>query len=130
MELGISLPIVIFDNRCYLCIQFAKMVNFFARGNLSLVGHYSENGEILRSQILDETALEMFWVVEKGCAYGGRAALIPLLKAIFSYKNKNQQKINLNPQCSIGCKNTKAVFVRSASLIRNSKKIIFDKKII
>lgn len=118
-----SFPIVIFDNQCYLCIQFAKIVHLFARGKLKIVGHYSRIGEILRKEILDEKALDMFWVVDQNVAYGGRTALIPLLKAIFSSKKKPKNKLTFDVDCSEECKNTKAVFVRSASLITKSRKI-------
>ena len=45
MELEEIVPLVIYDNECYLCVKFAKFVNFMARGRLRIVGHYSELGE-------------------------------------------------------------------------------------
>ena len=121
MEIKENTPIVLFDNQCYLCMKFAKTVNYFARGKISIVGHYSEFGEEIRKEILDESALDMFWFISKKRAYGGRAALLPLIKSIFSEKTKKASTIRIDKECQQGCKTVKAVFVRSASLITNSK---------
>lgn len=121
MEIKENIPIILFDNQCYLCMKFAKTVNYFARGKISIVGHYSEFGEKIRNEILDETALEMFWFITKKRAYGGRAALLPLVKSIFSEKTKKSSTIEIDKECQQDCKTVKAVFVRSTSLITNSK---------
>ena len=116
-------PLVIYDNQCYLCTKFAGVVNFLARGKLLLVGHYTELGEKLRTQILDSSALEMFWFVDGKTAFGGRAALIPLLLAIIKSKGVGNDKFEYLGACDMSCKSAKAVFLRSASLLSNSKKI-------
>ncbi len=121
MEIKENIPIVLFDNQCYLCMKFAKIINYFARGKISMVGHYSEFGEKIRKEILDETALDMFWFVTKKKAYGGRAALLPLVKSIFSEKSKKSSVVKIDKECQQDCKTVKAVFVRSTSLITNSK---------
>ena len=125
MEIEENVPIVVFDNQCYLCIKFAKMVDFLSRGRLTMVGHYSEFGEKIRGEVLDESALEMFWFIHKRRAYGGRAALIPVLKSIFLKKGKKNSFSVKNEACTQECKNVKAVFVRSSSLLKNSKRIEF-----
>jgi hypothetical protein len=122
MDLKNLYPLVIYDNNCYLCIKFAKLVNFFARGKLRLVGHYTELGEKLRNQVLDSSALSMFWFIDGKTAYGGRAALAPLFWAII-HASGNSDDVNVDESCGVNCKNTKAVFLRSASLLSNSKKI-------
>lgn len=116
-----NIPIVLFDNQCYLCMKFAKTVNFFARGKITMVGHYSEFGREIRENVLDESALEMFWFINQKKAYGGRAALFPLIKSIFSEKSKKSSMSKINDECQQDCKTVKAVFVRSSSLITNSK---------
>jgi len=116
-------PIVMYDNQCYLCIKFAKIVNFLARGKLSLVGHYTIIGKNIRKEILDSSALEMFWFIDDNTAYGGRAAIIPLFKSFFSDIEKKHQDFSIIEDCDTGCKNTKAVFLRSTSLLSNSKRI-------
>ena len=122
MELQGIVPLVIYDNQCYLCIKFAKLVNFLARGRLRIVGHYTELGEKLRKDILDSSALEMFWFVDGKTAYGGRAGLRPLIAAIIRASGSSEDLI-IQESCDLGCKTTKAVFLRSASLLTNSKKI-------
>ena len=121
MEIKENVPIVLFDNQCYLCMKFANAVNFFARGQITMVGHYSEFGEKIRKTILDKSALEMFWFINQKRAYGGRAALLPLIKSILSKKTKKSSMSKINDECQQDCKTAKAVFVRSASLITNSK---------
>jgi hypothetical protein len=116
-------PFVIYDNKCYLCIRFAGIVNFLARGKLRLVGHYTNIGEKMRTQILDSSALEMFWFVDKNMAYGGRAALVPLFREIISTRGKKIEHNDNSESCDTECKTAKAVFVRSASLLTHSKKI-------
>ena len=116
-------PLVIYDNECYLCVQFAKFVNFLAKGRLRLVGHYTDFGKKIRESVLDSNALQMFWFIDNTTAYGGRAALAPLFSAILNVSGKNLQKNIIQDSCEIGCKSTKAVFFRSASLLTNSKKL-------
>ncbi len=51
MELQEIVPLVIYDNQCYLCIKFAKIVNFLARGRLRIIGHYTEIGKKIREDV-------------------------------------------------------------------------------
>ena len=114
---------MVYDNKCYVCIQFAKLVNFFTKGRLMMVGHYTEFGKSIRDDHLDENALEMFWFIDKNTAYGGRAALGPLFSAVLRLGDSQTNKIPIQESCDIGCKDSLAVFFRSASLITHSKKI-------
>ena len=123
MEIKENVPIVVFDNQCYLCVKFAKFVDFFARDKITMVGHYSDFGTKIRNEILDESALEMFWFIDEKRAYGGRSALYPLVKSIFSKKIKNSSTMRVDENCQQDCKTVKAVFIRSSSLLTNSKKI-------
>jgi hypothetical protein len=94
-----------------------------AKGKITMVGHYSNFGIKIRNEILDESALEMFWFIDEKRASGGRAALFPLIKAIFSTKSRKTKFAQMDNICSDDCKSAKAVFVRSFTLITNSKKI-------
>ena len=123
MEIKNEIPIVLFDNQCYVCIKFATIVNFLARGKITMTGHYSNFGIKIRDEILDESALEMFWFIDEKRANGGRAALLPVIKAIFSTKSRKTKFTQMDNICSDDCKSAKAVFVRSFTLITNSKKI-------
>ena len=88
-----------------------------------MIGHYSKMGGKLRKTILGESALEMFWLIDNNTAFGGRAALLPLIKAIITIKMKKTNKIKVEEKCDQECKTVKSVFIRSASLFSNSKKI-------
>ena len=123
MDLHEKLPLMVFDDKCYVCIKFAKIVNYLTKGRLRMVGHYTEFGKLIRDDFLGDDALEMFWFLDKNTAYGGRAALRPLISAIFNLDGTNTNKISIQESCDIGCKDSFAVFFRSASLITHSKKI-------
>ena len=123
MKLEKIVPLVIYDNECYLCVQFAKFVNFLTKGRLLLVGHYTVFGKQIRNSILDSSALDMFWFIDEKTAYGGRAAIGPLFSAILHVNKKNVQKKVVEDSCTLGCKSPKAVFFRSASLLTHSKRI-------
>ena len=112
---------MLFDNQCYLCTKFASFFDFFLRDKLTIIGHYSKFGEEIRKEVLDETALDMFWIIDKDRAYGGRAALIPLIKLWATQRRKTRRRIQIDNKCEQECKTVKAVFVRSASLFRNSR---------
>ena len=123
MDLKEMTPLVIYDNKCYICVQFAKFVNFLAKGRLHFVGHYTDFGKQIREGVLGSNALEMFWFIDTNTAYGGRAALRPLFSAIFSVSKKKIKNKIVENSCELDCKNPSAVFFRSASLLTNSKKI-------
>lgn len=117
-------PLIIYDNECYLCVKFALAINFLVRRKTHLVGHYTEFGKKLREEILDSSATQMFWFVDGKTAYGGRAALLPLIFTIFkSNELPSIQNAAIEESCDARCKATKSVFVRSASLFTNSRKI-------
>ena len=123
MRIKEKIPIVLFDDQCYVCIKFATIINFLARNRITMVGHYSDFGTKIRNEILDESALEMFWFIDEKRASGGRAALFPLIKSIFFTKAEKSKFAQINDICSENCKSTRSVFIRSFSLITNSKKI-------
>ena len=121
-----QLPIVLFDNQCYWCEKFIKIMNFFARDKIPIVGHYSDFGIKIRNKILDESALDMFWFINKNTAYGGRAAIMPLVNTVLFRRTKNVTKIKVKDECKQNCKTVKAFFTRTSSLFRNSKTIKID----
>ena len=110
MNLEEKLPLMIYDDKCYVCIQFAKIINFLTKGRLRMIGHYTEFGKSIRDDYLDDSALEMVWFIEKNTAFGGRAALGPLISAIFNLNGIHKNKIPIQNTCDIGCKDSLAVF--------------------
>ena len=85
---------MIYDNKCYVCIKFAKLMNFLAKGKLTNDRSLYRIWRKIRNQILEDDALEMFWYIDKKTAYGGRAAIIPLLSAILRIHGKRIQQSN------------------------------------
>lgn len=124
MNLEELCPVILYDDKCYLCSKFAKIVNFFSRNSITFIGHYTKLGEHIRENYLDSSALEMFWLINNKTAFGGRAAIIPLIIHILSHtKNrKTQQRID-SDVCNDKCNRFDSVFLRSASLLLNCKKI-------
>ena len=110
MELKDSVPLIIYDNQCRVCIQFARVVNYLAKGRLRLIGHYTDFGKQIRENFLDQSALEMFWFIDSKTAYGGRAALGPLFSAILHVKDNNSENMVFQESCDIKCNDTAAVF--------------------
>lgn len=127
MDINEKLPIVVYDNQCYVCVKFAKIIELLSRGRLTMIGHYSDFGIKLR-ETLGKSSLEMFWLIDKKTAYGGRAALLPLLRVIITTNQVKSNKTKVDVQCKQDCKTVKAVFIRSASLFTNSKKIDLSSK--
>jgi predicted DCC family thiol-disulfide oxidoreductase YuxK len=123
MNIQENIPIVLYDDQCYLCTKFAKVVNFLSKGKLAIIGHYSNQGVQIRNQLLDDSALEMFWLIDENMAYGGRAAIFPLILAMLKSKKKRSREIKFQDNCTQECKTVKSAFIRSASLLSNSKKI-------
>ncbi len=119
------LPIVIYDDKCYLCSKFANVVHTFARDKILVVGHYSDMGMKIKSEIFDHSydSTIMFWFVTKKTAYGGRAAILPLFFNILTGKSREHLNYDLSSSCSQDCKTPRAFFMRTRSLFSNSKKI-------
>lgn len=126
MDIQRVVPVMIYDDKCYLCGKFAKIVNLFARRRLLIVGHYSDFGMKYKSEIFPQNydSTKMFWFIDNKTAYGGRAALIPLISSIMTSKIKSSVKLDIQSSCSSECKTPKAVFLRSKSLFTNSEKIL------
>ena len=118
-------PLVIYDDRCYFCSKFASVVHIFAKDKILIVGHYSDIGMKIKSEIFEQNydSTKMFWLITKKTAYGGRAAILPLLRSILISKSRTERKYDLSPSCNQDCKTFRAFFMRTKSLLSNSKKI-------
>ena len=128
---------MVYDDRCYLCSRFAGAVGLLGGGGLRTAGHHSEAGVRLRREVLGPGALEMFWFVDGRTAYGGRAALLPLLGAIIRGRAGGGGAAGGAPpaaaggaagggaggSCGTECGDARAVFLRSASLLTHSRTV-------
>lgn len=117
-------PVMLYDDRCRLCLAFAKAVNWLAGGRMTIVGHYTDEGRRLRTSVLYPEATEMFWVLGEEEAHGGRAALLPLLRRIVTAKDGLGMLSGGDACSNDGC----SVFVRSASLVRSSGHVVYGSR--
>ncbi|TRZ80133.1 MAG: hypothetical protein D4R90_02480 [Nitrosopumilales archaeon] len=118
-------PLVIYDDKCYLCSKFASVVHTFAKDKILIVGHYSDLGMKIKSEIFKQNydSTRMFWFITKKTAYGGRAAILPLLQSILMSKSRTKLEYTPSSSCSQDCKTSRAFFTRTKSLLSNSEKI-------
>jgi predicted DCC family thiol-disulfide oxidoreductase YuxK len=119
------LPLVIYDDMCYLCSKFASVVRVLSRNTIPIIGHYSENGMKVKSEIFDKNydSTKMFWFITKDNAYGGRAAILPLIWNILTNTRDRPIARSAPPTCGQECKTAKTFFARTTSLLCNSEKI-------
>jgi predicted DCC family thiol-disulfide oxidoreductase YuxK len=116
---------VIYDDKCYLCSKFASVVHTFAKDKILIVGHYSDLGMKIKSEIFKQNydSTKMFWFITKKTAYGGRVAILPLLQSILMSKSRTKLEYIPSSSCSQDCKTSRAFFTRTKSLLCNSEKI-------
>ena len=124
MSISDLVPLVIYDDKCYLCSKFASIVHTFAKDKILIVGHYSDFGIKIKSEIFNQNydSTIMFWFITKKTAYGGRAAILPLLQSILMSKSRTRLEY-IPSSCSQECKTSRAFFTRTKSLFSNSEKI-------
>ena len=123
MDIAKAAPVILYDNECYLCAKFAGAIRFLAGAKFTIIGHYTDSGKEIRDEILDESALEMFWFIDERRASGGRAALLPMIRAMIFGGSKERPVQHASESCGEECRTVRAVFVRSASIITNSRRI-------
>ena len=123
-------PIVIYDDLCTSCTSYAKYVDKLAKGRITMVGHYTKEGEQLKSEIFPNSykGLEMSWFVTDSHAYGGRKGLEKILKYLFlSSKEEGFEKNYFDSsKCTTDCYTVKGVMFRSCSILTMSKVIAIE----
>lgn len=121
-------PIMIYDNLCLSCTKYAKYANKLAKGNITMIGHYTTEGKEIKQKIFPEgyDGLEMSWFVTDTHAFGGRKGLLQFLKYILSGKKRHGHKRNDFDfsMCNTDCRTVKGVFIRSCSILTCSKVLI------
>jgi hypothetical protein len=78
-------PLLIYDDQCYSCARFAKVISILSRGWIRTAGHYySPEATEAKEMIFpaDYGATKMFWLVNKSGAHDARSGLLPLIKEI------------------------------------------------
>lgn len=121
-------PVLIYDNLCTSCTKFAKTANFLLQGKITMLGHYTPQGKEFKRIVFPDTydGTDMSWFVTEKKAYGGRKALLQIIKYVLSTKH-GSYKPNIFDldECTTDCKNVKGVMFRSFSIFTNSKTVEF-----
>jgi len=125
MKIGELAPILIYDDSCYHCSKFASIIKSLAGKNILIVGHYTELGKEIKSEIFpkDYDSTRMFWFVTGKVAYGGRAGVFPLLLSILTNRSRKVPLKDIPLIYGDDCKTPKAFFMRTKTLLSNSQKI-------
>lgn len=123
-----SNPILIYDNQCYSCTKYAKIVNRMVSKKCLIVGHYTPLGKEIKKQLFpkDYEGLEMSWFIIAGVAYGGRSGLLRLIKFILFERKKDvyvDNEFDLTA-CSTDCNTVKILLQRSFSIFRLHEKFV------
>ena len=123
-------PVLIYDNLCTSCTNYAKITNRFLGGKITMLGHYTQQGKEFKKMIFPENydGTEMSWFVTEKKAYGGRVGLIQIIRYVFCTKHEDYPKniFDLN-DCATDCRTVKGVIFRSYSILSNSEIIEYQK---
>ena len=124
------MSLLIYDNKCYLCEKFSRIVRRQSHWTIAVIGHHTEQGISIKSKIFPEgfDANTMFWLVKDKKAYGGRSGLIPLafniIKGMFKPLSGNYDYA-IDLQCTtkeLSCNSPSDFVRRILMLIKNGKK--------
>ncbi len=80
-----SRPLLIYDDRCSSCRQFALWARRLSRGWIRLAGHYysPEASKVKQSVFPDDyDPTQMFWLINKNGAFGARSGLMEVFKEV------------------------------------------------
>ena len=137
-----SQPLLLYDDKCSSCTKFAKTANILSKGWIRTAGHYYSHEAIEARKLVfppDFDATKMFWLINKGGAYGARSGLLPVIKEILSgnfkqvkkkeeeEKEKQDDYINAckyNEQTSCMC-TTISTIKRILNMMRNGRQFYF-----
>ena len=117
-------PVLVYDNLCKSCTNFAKIANFLLRGKITMIGHYTQQGKEFKKSIFPENyeGVEMSWFITEKTAYGGRKVLQQLIKYMVSSKPGTFQTNYFDlKECTTDCNTVKGVVFRSCSILTSSK---------
>lgn len=133
LDLNITRPVLIFDDKCSSCTVFALYVFKCSRGQIDCIGHYSVEGEKFRKLIFppNYNETEMFWIITSNYAYGGRSGLLPLIgliikglvMSIIRPEMSTSQIFPVHCSDSVICNNKKFKIKRIFNLLRRGKKL-------
>ena len=126
-------PILIYDDKCSSCTKFAISVKVLSRGLIRCIGHYSEEGKVLKNKIFQPSydSTIMFWLIDAKGAHGGHFGLIPVFVHILRGIIQSNREISFEIEpcvCFMGnsCVGKKNTIKRIWNLIRCGRNLQFD----
>lgn len=136
-----SQPLLIYDDKCSSCGEFAKTAAKLSRGWIRIAGHYYSQEAIDTKKMIFPTnydATKMFWLINKKGAHGARLGLFQVIKEIIigNFKSilknhylKKDYTNNLIVSCDYhdreSCMSTKTTLSRIFNMMKNSDKFNF-----
>ncbi len=124
--MSVSVPILIFDNRCILCSNFAIRVRSLSKYRIKIIGHFDKNHDIKSIFPKGYDPTSMFWLITDSGIWGGRSAIIPLIREIIYgifYGNRNRltDSSYSNTCYDDSCDSLSEIIKRIISVFQNSK---------
>jgi hypothetical protein len=87
--------LVIYDDGCYLCSKFASIVHTFAKDKILIVGHYSDLGMKIKSEIFKQNydSAIMFWRITKKIVYMWKSGNSTSSSKYYNEQVKNKTRV-------------------------------------
>jgi hypothetical protein len=116
-------PLLIYDDKCYSCAKFAKMVSTLSRGWIRTVGHYhSQEAKKVKATIFppDYDSTKMSWLVNRRGAHGARSGLLPLAKEILVgiFRGGVEKVSDISATCEFDMTNNMSCYTTTTVLKR------------
>jgi hypothetical protein len=129
-------PLLIYDDKCFSCTQFANIARVLSGGYIRIAGHYYSDEALLAKKIVFPASYEttkMFWLINRNGAYGARSGLLQVIKEIIislikrRYTTSETKISSYKSKCQLtSCGSPTKTLKRIASLMVNSKKFTFQ----
>ena len=127
-------PLLIYDDKCYSCMKFAKTASALSRGWIRTAGHYySQEAKEAKEMIFQPgyDATKMFWLVNKNGAHGARSGLLPVAREIIVGMLRGGKASDVTAACEyngtpMSCYTPTNVFWRLASMLSHGVRFPFE----
>ena len=129
-------PLLIYDDKCFSCTQFANFVRVLSGGYIRIAGHYYSDEALRAKKLVFPAAYDsnkMFWLINKNGAYGARSGLLQVIREIIislikRRYTRSETKISAyKAKCELNsCASPMKSLKRIAWLMLNSKKFTFQ----
>src|SRR5574337_2114554 len=116
-------PVFLYDDLCTSCTGYAKLVDRYCNGKITMIGLYSDQCTKFAELVFPKDVELRYgsWFVDGEFAYGGRNGLLHLLKYILFTKKDSSTEFQTNifkkEKCISDCSTVKGVLFRSFSIL-------------